>query len=131
MRYLNNAMATYEVNVASYYYKRGAYIAAANRAQGALVELPADAVQRGGARHPAQQLRRSSACRSSPTTREQILAKTFPDSTYVTGATDKPWWKFWSPRGHELRRAGDRPARDQAVVAVLGLTPGSLRVSPT
>ena len=40
MRYLNNAMATYEVNVASYYYKRGAYVAAANRAQGALVNFP-------------------------------------------------------------------------------------------
>ena len=40
MRYLNNAMATYEVNVASYYYKRGAYVAAANRAQGALLNFP-------------------------------------------------------------------------------------------
>ena len=31
---------TYEVKVARYYYNRGAYVAAANRAQGALVNYP-------------------------------------------------------------------------------------------
>src|SRR4029434_10798286 len=40
MRYLNNWMGTSEVTVASYYYNRGAYVAAANRAQGALVSFP-------------------------------------------------------------------------------------------
>ena len=40
MRYLNNAMSTYETHVANYYYQRGAYIAAANRAQGALINFP-------------------------------------------------------------------------------------------
>jgi outer membrane protein assembly factor BamD len=34
MRYLVNAMASYEVHVARYYYRRGAYLAAANRAMG-------------------------------------------------------------------------------------------------
>src|SRR6266478_6863705 len=33
MRYLTNALSSYEVHVADYYYRRGAYIAAANRAQ--------------------------------------------------------------------------------------------------
>ena len=36
----------YEVHVARYYYARGAYIAAANRAQAALIDLSADAVER-------------------------------------------------------------------------------------
>ena len=31
MRYLVNALANHEVHVARYYYKRGAYVAAANR----------------------------------------------------------------------------------------------------
>ena len=26
---------------------------------------------------------------------QQILARTFPTSPYVTGVPDKPWWKFW------------------------------------
>jgi outer membrane protein assembly factor BamD (BamD/ComL family) len=25
----------------------------------------------------------------------QILTKTFPESVYVAGAPEKPWWKFW------------------------------------
>ena len=33
MKYLVDAMAQYEVHVASYYYRRGAYLAAANRSQ--------------------------------------------------------------------------------------------------
>ena len=33
MRYLVNALASHEVHVARYYMKRGAYLAAANRAQ--------------------------------------------------------------------------------------------------
>src|SRR5438445_6405653 len=40
MRYLTNALAMYEVHVSQYYYNRGAYLAAANRAQAALVNFP-------------------------------------------------------------------------------------------
>src|SRR3982751_4308875 len=40
MSYLSNAMGMYEVNVARYYYSRGAYVAAANRAQAALINNP-------------------------------------------------------------------------------------------
>src|SRR3989442_8362776 len=40
MRYLTNALAAYEVHVARYYYNRGAYVAAANRAQAALTNYP-------------------------------------------------------------------------------------------
>src|SRR6202022_1811213 len=40
MRYLTNALAGYEVHVARYYYNRGAYIAAANRAQATLTNYP-------------------------------------------------------------------------------------------
>ena len=41
MKYLINAMAQYEVHVANYYYRRGAYLASLNRAQGAVTRLPA------------------------------------------------------------------------------------------
>jgi len=40
MRYLVNALAFHEVHVARYYMKRGAYVAAANRAQYALKNYP-------------------------------------------------------------------------------------------
>jgi outer membrane protein assembly factor BamD len=40
MNYLVNALATHEVKVADYYFRRGAYVAAANRAQEALNTYP-------------------------------------------------------------------------------------------
>ena len=40
MRYLVNALASHEVHVARYYMKRGAYLAAANRAQYAIQHYP-------------------------------------------------------------------------------------------
>src|SRR5260370_17121166 len=40
MKYLVNALAAHEVHVARYYMKRGAYVAAANRAQYALKNYP-------------------------------------------------------------------------------------------
>jgi len=45
LRYLQNALAMHEVRVADYYYRRGAYLAAIERAQGALKEFPGAASQ--------------------------------------------------------------------------------------
>ncbi|HZE92200.1 MAG TPA: outer membrane protein assembly factor BamD [Rhizobacter sp.] len=39
MRYIVNSLASYEVHVARYYFRRGAYVAAANRAQRAVLEF--------------------------------------------------------------------------------------------
>ena len=40
MKYLTNSLALYEVKVARYYYNRGAYLAAINRAQASMVGYP-------------------------------------------------------------------------------------------
>ena len=47
MNYLVNALASHEVHVARYYMKRGAYVAAANRAQYAIKTYPDSAGHRG------------------------------------------------------------------------------------
>ena len=94
MRYLANSLALYEVKVARYYYNRGAYVAAVNRAQTALVSYP---------RTPAEEnalelLIRSYDKLGLPQLRddsEQILRRTFPDSAYLNGPPPKPWWKLW------------------------------------
>jgi outer membrane protein assembly factor BamD len=39
MNYIVNSLAAYEVHVARYYFRRGAYVAAANRAQAAVTEF--------------------------------------------------------------------------------------------
>lgn len=95
MRYLNNAMATYETNVAMYYFRRGAYVAAANRAQGALIsfpQTPANARALDIMRRSYEKLGLIQLAEDS----EKILVKTFPESKYVTGDTGRPWWNFWS-----------------------------------
>jgi outer membrane protein assembly factor BamD len=94
MLYLTNALAKYEVNVARYYYNRGAYIAAINRAQAAIVGYPRTAANEAALDVLAKsydklgltQLRDDSLA---------ILRKTFPDSIYLAGPVEKPWWKIW------------------------------------
>jgi outer membrane protein assembly factor BamD len=94
MLYLTNALAKYEVNVARYYYNRGAYIAAINRAQAAIVGYPRTMANEGALDVLVKsydklgliQLRDDSL---------GILRQTFPDSVYLAGPVDKPWWKFW------------------------------------
>jgi outer membrane protein assembly factor BamD len=96
MKYLVNALAWHEVHVAEYYYKRGAYIAATNRAQYALTHYP---------QAPANELGLAIMVRSYDAmgTKElrddtlRILQKNFPTSKYVNGdfKPKKPWWRFW------------------------------------
>ena len=94
MRYLTNSLSLYEVKVARYYFNRGAYIAAVNRAQASITTYP---------RTPANEealdlLVRSYAKLELPQLRDdarRVLAQNFPESRYVTGASDKPWWKIW------------------------------------
>jgi len=79
MKYLVNALASHEVHVARYYMKRGAYVAAANRAQYALKNYP---------QAPAQEealliMIRAYDVLGMPELRddaERILRKNFPDS---------------------------------------------------
>ena len=97
MNYIVNSLAQYEVHVARYYYSRGAYLAAINRAQLAISdyrEVPAieealyimvrsyDALGMTQLRDDAQ----------------RVLSTNYPQSTYLTKgfrAKDDPWWKLW------------------------------------
>lgn len=94
MRYLTNSLALYEVKVARHYYNRGAYVAAVNRAQTAIVTYPRTPANEGA----LEILARSYDKLELPQLRDdaqRVLKQTFPQSTYVTGAPDKPWWKIW------------------------------------
>jgi outer membrane protein assembly factor BamD len=113
MRYLNNAMATYEVKVARYYYRRGAYIAAANRAQGALINFP-----QTPANEKALDILRASYTRLGMSTlaedTQQILSRTYPDSRYLTGVSEAKWWEVWKKEEEQFgveatRTLAERP----------------------
>jgi outer membrane protein assembly factor BamD len=93
MRYLVNALAMYDVHVAEYYYNRGAYLAAANRAQASLVNYP---------QTPANEdalilLMHSYDKLGMPQLRDdaqRILLATYPKGKYFVPGP-KPWWQFW------------------------------------
>jgi outer membrane protein assembly factor BamD len=95
--YITNTLAGYEVHVARYYYTRGAYVAAANRAQQAVAEF-----QRAPAAEEALYLMMQSYeklnLKPLRDDAERVLKQNFPDSTYLTGKlASKPraWWQLW------------------------------------
>jgi outer membrane protein assembly factor BamD len=93
MIYLRNRLADFELNVANYYIKRGAWLAAAQRAQ-RTIELydGAPAVQRALAvmieAYDRLQLTELKA------NVEKIYAENY-GSTKARTASSKSWWKFW------------------------------------
>ena len=97
MTYIINSLASYEMHVARFYYGRGAYVAAINRAQLAVTDYPGvpaieealfiivksyDALGMTALRDDAL----------------RVLEKNFPRSEFLGKgfrASDQPWWKFW------------------------------------
>jgi outer membrane protein assembly factor BamD len=95
MRYLTDALGMYEVHVARYYYARGAYIAAANRAQSALVSYPRTPSNEQALEVVEKSYRKLGLTQLADDS-QRILEKTFPKSTYLTANSPaKPWWKWW------------------------------------
>ncbi len=96
MDYLVNSLAQQDVNVAHYYIRRGAYIAAANRAQYAIKTYPrAPAIEEAMfiLVHAYDQLGLTELRDDA----DRVLRQNFPDSRfYQTGLERKTaWWKLW------------------------------------
>ncbi len=99
LNYLVNSIAMNEVHVARLYYDKGAYVAAANRAQTAVKDFQgAPAVEealyimvRSYDKLGMKDLRDDSA---------RVLALNYPNSTLMKGGFDSnkpknPWWQLW------------------------------------
>jgi len=97
MKYLVNALASSEVHVARWYMRRGAYIAAANRAQFALQNYPeAPAIEE--ALFVMVKAYDALGMNDLRDDAERVMRKNFPKSAYLTGiaaAAKGPWWKLW------------------------------------
>ena len=97
MAYIVNSLADYEVHVARYYFARGAYVAAINRAQVAVADHP----NTPSVEEALMILAKSYEALGMTQLRDdaqRILAKNYPQSPYLSGGakvrTD-PWWKVW------------------------------------
>lgn len=101
MRYLTNALAMFEVHVARYYYNRGAYLAAANRAQTALVNYPRTPANEAALDVMIRSYRNLDLPQLEQDSR-RILEKSFPDSRYLAlEDAKKPWWNPWASDRYE------------------------------
>lgn len=96
MNYLVNAMASHEVHVARYYINRGAYIAAANRAQNAIKSYP-----QAPANEEAMFILVTAYDKLGMTDlrddADRVMRKNFPDSRFYTEGLERKsaWWQLW------------------------------------
>jgi outer membrane protein assembly factor BamD len=96
MGYLLNAIAQHEVHVAKYYLRRGAYVAAANRAQATVRDYP-DAPAIEEALYIMVRAYDALGLTQLRDDANRVFKKNFPNSEYPTGGPRKPksWWQFW------------------------------------
>lgn len=95
LNYLLDAMAKYEVHVANYYYRRGAYVAAANRAQNVVRDYPGSEAAKNALR--IQMLSYDAmGMKELRDDTERVYQLNFPKADADDIASGKkPWWKVW------------------------------------
>lgn len=96
MKYLVNVMAQYEVHVARYYFRRGAYLSAANRAQTAVRDYNgAPAVEE--ALWIMAQAYDKMGMTDLRDDAMRVFNKNYPKSAFLNAGAKKEsaWWKFW------------------------------------
>jgi outer membrane protein assembly factor BamD len=97
MNYLVNALAAHEVHVARYYMKRGAFVAAANRAQHALKTYPQAPANEEGLliMVKAYDALGMTDLRNDA---ERVMLQNFPNSKYLKSGVsrDYSWWQIWN-----------------------------------
>lgn len=97
MKYLLNALAAHEVHVARYYLRRGAYVAAANRAQYALKAYPEAPANEEGLVILVRAYE-ALGIKDLRDDAERVLLRNFPNSPYLTGEGPRKrrWWQIWN-----------------------------------
>ena len=96
MAYLVEALARHEIRVARYYLNREAYLAAANRAQDAIVRFPNSPSHREALDIMIEAYDRMGMPELRDDARK-VLARNFPDDRMAKAGQNrsKTWWKFW------------------------------------
>jgi outer membrane protein assembly factor BamD len=97
MNYIVNSLAAYEVHVARYYYRRGAYIAAVNRAQTVVAEFQQSPSAQEALFIMAESYDRL-GLNELRDDADRVLRQNFPNTTLHSdgiGYAKKPWWQVW------------------------------------
>jgi outer membrane protein assembly factor BamD len=97
MNHIVNSLAAYEVHVARYYFRRGAYIAAANRAQQTVQEFQFSPSAEEALAIMVQSYDRL-GLNDLRDDAQRVLAKNFPNSRFASeglSSRQRQWWQFW------------------------------------
>jgi outer membrane protein assembly factor BamD len=97
MTYIVNSLAQYEVHVARYYYKRGAYVAAINRAQTAVTDYQNVPSIEEALFIMVQSYEALGLTQLRDDTK-RVMEKNYPQSEYLSKgskSSTEPWWKIW------------------------------------
>jgi outer membrane protein assembly factor BamD len=97
MTYIVNSLAQSEVHVARYYYSRGAYVAAINRAQTAIADYR-DVPALEEATYILYKSYDALGMVQLRDDAKRILEKSYPQTEFLTKgfrAVDVPWYQFW------------------------------------
>lgn len=97
MTYIVNSLAQYEVHVARYYYSRGAYVAAINRAQIAVSDYRDVPALEEALYIMMMSYDKLGMAQLRDDTR-RVIDQNYPKSAYLTEgfkANTDPWWKVW------------------------------------
>lgn len=97
MDYIVNALAEHELHVARYYLRRGAYVAAANRAKRAVEDFQTSPAAEEALYILSLSYERLDLPELSASAR-RVLQASFPDSRFLSEGLrppDRAWWRFW------------------------------------
>ncbi|MFM1885389.1 MAG: hypothetical protein RL026_546 [Pseudomonadota bacterium] len=94
MTYLRNRLAGYEMQVARYYLERGAYIAAARRAQGAIERYDGAPTTREALDILVECYQQLGYWELADNTRA-VIAANYPESAAPAQGPRSSWWRVW------------------------------------
>lgn len=94
MQYLVNMLAKHELHVASYYLRRGAYIAAVNRAQNILKTYPNSPSTRPALQIMVDAYDKMGLTELRDGAKQVLAANGGPTDQHMTDGS-KSWWQFW------------------------------------
>ena len=95
MIYLRNRLASYEVHVARYYFKRGAYVAAAQRSKGVMEQYDGAPAVREALQLMIESYDRLNLQPLAAQTRQVYEANYAGDVPQSQAEIKKSWWKIW------------------------------------
>ena len=96
MAYLVEALARHEIKVARYYLGRGAWLAAVNRCQGAMIRFPNSPIHEDALEIMIEAYDRMGMNELRDDARK-VYAKNFPAERMAKAGQNrtKPWYQFW------------------------------------